>query len=283
METQPALPSFDYNANPQNRAWTQVFVKSAYSREHSAVVQRLFKEATQLVQDHRLTRSEFKGQQYPKLLLDKQRERVATELQQSFGDLIAIDGHSSFAYRLCKGVLTYQGGPGMTADTKRGIRGETQLPTTPHSTPQKTPLPPPSWDPFQSSSSPATPHPPIPMELEDFEINCRPSHISAQSLPCKLRIGRIADRRTNETLNVEHLRYDRPWSLLLERQLVLDSFQFLIWNTERGDESYGLSDDDDLHDAVYHLRKRSLNSMTVKVMSAEDLGAVNCPSLKDKT
>ena len=113
------VTGFDCDAKGSSSGWTRSYVKSAFPNDrHEDIVKRLFARATELVQEHNLRASAFKGQNHPKLALEKRRGEIASLLENERGPSIQISGFPSFAGRLCKGVLTYQGGPGSTLDCR---------------------------------------------------------------------------------------------------------------------------------------------------------------------
>lgn len=262
----PQLPvtSFDYVQDPDKGSWTFAYVKKAYTENNHTNIARLFKRATELVQAHGLTAAAFRSHSNPRDKLSMKRSEYASQLVAEFGDDIAVQGHPDFGFRLAKGVLTYQSGPGATVRIKR--EASSVLPpdsVSPEAAPATSNI---------SSSATITPKPSPHASLEDFEFNCKPKQIGPRTLAYKIRVAQVTQHRLFIEPVLSDLRFERLWSLLQARRLVTDKeYEKLAYNTE-GEGPFGILDDEDLQNAVQHHRVRGLQSMTIVIMTPDDFG-----------
>lgn len=239
-------------------------MKRAYAEDHHMSVARLFKRATDLVHTHGLTATAFKQHSNPRDKLGISRAQYASQLVAEFGDDIEVEGHPDWAFRLAKGVLTYQGGPGATVRIKR--EAASVLPSDSQTAAASSNLS--ASTTITSKSLPYAP-------LEDFELNCTPKQTGPRTLAYKIRVNQIHEHRPNEELILSDLRFEMLWNLLQARRLVTDKEYEQIAYDDEGEERFGILDDADLQNAVQHHRVRGLRKMAIVIMTPDDYGQLN--------
>ncbi|KAL8823904.1 MAG: hypothetical protein Q9170_008293, partial [Blastenia crenularia] len=103
---QSPLSTFDYTKSPPFSIWTFKYCKLAFDPQRHKDIQRLFNVAYYLIHQCGLTSKEYKDS---KARLKKMRIHHARNLCKQFGGIIQVKDHQDFAFRLCYGVITYQG------------------------------------------------------------------------------------------------------------------------------------------------------------------------------
>ena len=192
-------------------------------------------------------------------------------MQSEFRNAIEIQGHPTFAGRLCYGVLIYQSGSGATIKVRRKLRETTkrrghnanltQLPaaTTPSSTSPKSPA-------LPSASQPAAAP-----SLEDFEFNCFPPRLGINTQSCKLRAEQLFVGVSGASLQLGDFRVGPLRTRLAARNILSDpDHQCLMYQTSDG--IFRLIDDDDLRNAVRDARRSSRNYIRISCKTQDDIG-----------
>ena len=258
MAPQTPVPSFHYDSEPLKGSWSQKYSKSAFPSGSDVTVKRLYKRASELVSTHKIILKAFAAHATPRIDLDRKRDEVAAILQAEFEDDIAINGHDAFALRLCKGVLTYQGGSGATTEIKREMSESVSSS---------------DGDAQQQESSQKINNikPAYDTSLQDFEINCFPHRFGVDNIACKMRTRQLTELSLDAPLELTAVRFKILWSRLEARNLLNNSgFQCLTYDTPEG--KIGIQDDEDLQNAIHYHRGRDQKILTINVTTQDDIG-----------